>query len=100
MKVGGSVISLKSYYGGYLSVDMDGNFSCSSAQLCSDGYFTVILSKNKCSLDDYNFMALKSHYGYLSIEQNKVGLTYDVFSTDQLPVGYLWNNIFSKCISG
>jgi len=98
VQVGKNVAAFKSYYGGYLTVNDDGKYSCSQTTMCdSNNYFDVILSSNLCANDTPNYVALRSFKGYVSLSSNSISTKPYIYSANELFVGYNYDFTTSNC---
>jgi len=98
--VGQNIIQIRSYYGGYLSIDSKGIVTANSRTSNADSQFTVLQTNKNCQLDDANYIFLRSSSGkYLTIRDGKISGENDV-SNESLFRGSSWNENDSLCNEG
>jgi len=96
-KVGGKIVALRSYYGGYLSIHADGSVDCVDHTICEENNFQVVWSSNTCAQDAPNYAALRVISGaYLSISNGAASSVQSIDAT-ALFKGYLWDANTSAC---
>jgi hypothetical protein len=96
-KIGGKVVALRSYYGGYLSIHADGSVDCADHTICEENNFQVILSSYDCAADAPNYVLLRVISGaYLSIANGAITSSKNVDET-VIFKGYLWDSNNSIC---
>jgi hypothetical protein len=96
-KIGGKVVALRSYYGGYLAIHADGSVDCADHTICEENNFQVILSSYDCAQDAPNYALLRVISGsYLSISNGQVSSVKNVDETIVFK-GYLYDASTSIC---
>jgi hypothetical protein len=97
-KVGGKVVSLRSYFGGYLGINKQGQVSCAARVTCEENQFQVILSSGDCAQDAPNFILLKSITGmYLDVKESVVNGVSNLYDNGQIFKNYNWDANTSAC---
>lgn len=98
-KIGNRIITLRNYYGGYLSIDNNGIVTCSSRGVCNDAnFFDILWSSNLCSSDNPNYVAIRAMNGYyLSVNSGGVTSQLDIYSLNELFKGGLFSPSSSTC---
>jgi len=96
-RIGGKVVALRSYYGGYLSIHADGSVDCADHTICESNNFQVIWSTYDCAADAPNYALLRVISGaYLSISNGAVKSTMTIDETVVFK-GHLWDASNSSC---
>jgi len=97
-RIGGKVVSLRSWFGGFLGIDQNGLVSCKARVTCEENEFQVISSSNDCAQDAPNYVLLKGINGmYLNIDQNGASGLNNLQSQGQVFKSYNYDQTTSLC---
>ena len=97
-KVATGIVHIMSYFGGYLTIKEDGTVDAITRTICDDNFIHIIYSKNNCSKDDINYIALRAINGnYLSIRDNECVSVDKLSAKSELFKGHMFDEKNSKC---
>jgi len=99
-RVSGSIITLRSFFGGYLAIYADGSVDCSPRIIQAENQFNVSLAQGRCTTDPARYVIIEnsnpSNQYYLNIDYSGVSTTANIDSMHNLFSGY-FDNLQSSC---